>query len=85
VRFSPSPDREALGELVRQVCQTYLQRGGAEIQVNVVDTETLREAKRHPEDHRDLVVRIAGYSDYFVSLPDVLQDEVIARTAHELA
>jgi len=85
VRFSPSADKGALGELIRQVCHTYLQRGGAEIQVNVVDTETLREAKCHPENHRDLVVRIAGYSDYFVSLPDVLQDEVIARTAHEMA
>lgn len=82
IRFSPSSDGSALATQIRQVCETFLRRGGAEIQVNVVDRETLLDARVNPERHRDLIVRIAGYSDFFVSLPDVLQDEVITRSEH---
>ncbi|HEY0867919.1 MAG TPA: glycine radical domain-containing protein [Fimbriimonas sp.] len=49
----------------------------------MVDVETLRDAQRNPEAHRDLIVRVAGYSDYFCDLGQALQDEIIARTAHE--
>jgi formate C-acetyltransferase len=81
VRFSGSmfqdpSDREA----VRNLIETYLRRGGFEIQVNVVSPEVLRDARKNPEAYRDLVVRVAGYSDYFTSLPGALQEEVIART-----
>ncbi len=69
---------------VRRVIETYMARGGFEIQVNVVDTETLQEAQRQPEKYADLLVRVAGYSDYFVHLNRKMQDEVIARTAHDL-
>jgi pyruvate-formate lyase len=71
-------DLRALGFLA----ETYLRRGGFEIQVNVVDAENLRNAQTHPEKHRDLLVRVAGYSDYFVHLGRTMQDEVIQRTEH---
>ena len=53
---------------------------GHHIQFNVVDAETLREAQKHPENYRDLIVRVAGYSDYFVDLTPELQEEIIRRT-----
>lgn len=64
--------------------KSYLGRGGFEMQINVVDQETLQDARIHPENYQDLVVRIGGYSDYFVRLTDEMQQEVILRTAHEL-
>ena len=64
--------------------KTYLQRGGFEIQINVVDRETLLDAQAHPELHKDLVVRIGGYSDYFVKISPKMQAEVLLRTAHEV-
>lgn len=63
---------------------TYLERGGFEIQINVVDRETLLAAQREPENYRDLVVRIGGYSDYFVTLSPQMQAEVLLRTSHEI-
>lgn len=64
--------------------RTYLQRGGFEIQINVVDRDTLLDAQRDPESHRDLVVRIGGYSDYFTTLSPQMQAEVLERTTHEV-
>ena len=63
--------------------ETYLRRGGFEIQLNVVDRETLLRAQADPESYRDLVVRIGGYSDYFVKLSPQMQSEILLRTAHE--
>jgi trans-4-hydroxy-L-proline dehydratase len=59
----------------------YFRLGGHHIQFNVVDDEALRDAQRRPEAYRDLLVRVAGYSDYFVDLARDLQEEIIARTA----
>jgi len=70
---------DKLAALVR----TYFRYDGHHIQFNVIGADTLREAKLHPEEHRDLIVRVAGYSDYFNNLEPSLQDEIIARTAHE--
>lgn len=67
---------------LRSLIETYLRRGGFEIQVNVVGTDVLRDAQAHPENYADLLVRVAGYSDYFTHLGPVLQEEVIARTEH---
>jgi formate C-acetyltransferase len=69
---------EKLGHLVR----AYFRMGGHHIQFNVVDAATLKRAQEHPEEHRDLIVRVAGYSDYFVDIGRELQDEIIARTEH---
>jgi formate C-acetyltransferase len=68
-----------VGELVR----SYFRLGGHHIQFNVVTAETLRAAQAEPEKYRDLIVRVAGYSDYFCDLTRALQDDIIARTEHE--
>jgi pyruvate-formate lyase len=67
---------------VQTVVETYLRRGGFEIQLNVLSADTLRAAQANPEEYRDLVVRVAGYSDYFTTMLKEVQDEVIARTEH---
>jgi formate C-acetyltransferase len=69
-----------LAHLVR----AYFKMDGHHIQFNVVDRQTLEKAKQYPDDYRDLIVRVAGYSDYFVDLTEELQDEIIHRTAHAL-
>jgi formate C-acetyltransferase len=61
----------------------YFKMDGHHIQFNVVRAETLREAQNNPEQHRDLIVRVAGYSDYFCDLSTALQEEIITRTEHE--
>jgi len=60
--------------------RSYFKLDGHHIQFNVVTAATLKKAKRNPERYRDLIVRVAGYSDYFVDLTDELQDEIIRRT-----
>ena len=75
--------RESLPKLASLI-KTFLQRGGFEMQINVVDAETLARARENPENYADLVVRIGGYSDYFVRLSDTMQREVMERTAHLL-
>jgi len=69
---------------LRNVIETYLRRGGFEIQINVVGKDVLLDAQKHPEQYQDLLVRVAGYSDYFVHLNKNMQDEIIARTEHEV-
>jgi pyruvate formate-lyase/glycerol dehydratase family glycyl radical enzyme len=69
---------EKLGHLVR----AYFKLDGHHIQFNVVDAETLRAAQADPEKYRDLIVRVAGYSDYFCNLGETLQNEIITRTEH---
>lgn len=68
-----------LAHLVR----AYFKLDGHHIQFNVISAETLREAQKNPEKYRNLIVRVAGYSDYFVDLGEELQDEIIRRTEHE--
>jgi formate C-acetyltransferase len=63
--------------------RSYFKMDGHHIQFNVVDKATLQKAQQHPENYRDLIVRVAGYSDYFVDLTPALQQEIILRTAHE--
>ena len=84
LKFSRPRDASAFQQRLLDVVETYLQRGGFEVQVNVVDKETLLAAREHPEQYRDLVVRIGGYSDYFVGLSEEMQAEIILRTEHAL-
>lgn len=63
--------------------RSYFKMGGHHMQFNVVTAETLRKAQADPENHRDLIVRVAGYSDYFCDLSAALQEEIISRTEHE--
>ncbi len=84
VRFVPQlmardEDLQKLVSLIR----TYFTMGGHHIQFNVVDTDTLLDAQKHPDDYRDLLVRVAGYSDYFNDMTEQLQNEIIARTQNE--
>jgi len=83
-KFSPDllADEAGLDQLVALI-RTYFRLDGHHIQFNVVDAATLRAAQARPEQHRDLIVRVAGYSDYFCDLSVALQDEIIARTEHE--
>ena len=80
-KFTPSlvAGEEGLDKLA-QLVRSYFRLDGHHIQFNVVTAETLREAQREPEKHRDLIVRVAGYSDYFCDLTPALQNEIIART-----
>lgn len=71
-------------KVMETLLRTFIQRGGFEMQINVVDNDTLKKAQKDPESYRDLVVRIGGYSDYFVNLSPEMQAEVILRTAHNV-
>ena len=75
-------DTDGLKKFV-QLVRGYFALDGHHVQYNVVDAETLRAAQRDPDSYRDLIVRVAGYSDYFCDLSKALQDEIIARTEHE--
>ena len=84
VRFVPQllkreEDEKKLASLIR----TYFKFGGHHIQFNIVDTATLHDAQKHPEEYRDLLVRVAGYSDYFNDMTEQLQNEIIARTEND--
>jgi formate C-acetyltransferase len=65
---------------LRSLVTTFMTLGGQQLQVNVVDGATLREAQAHPEAYEDLIVRVAGYSAYFTQLGKDVQDEIISRT-----
>jgi formate C-acetyltransferase len=80
-KFSPQifEGEDSIGKIVSLI-RAYFKMDGHHIQFNVVDAETLREAQKHPENYRDLIVRVAGYSDYFVDLIPELQEEIIRRT-----
>jgi pyruvate-formate lyase len=81
MKFSSSLFRDGGGRgRLRELILTFLRRGGFETQINVVDQETLRRAKARPDEYRDLVVRIGGYTDYFARLTPQMQDELILRT-----
>ena len=82
-KFTPSllEGEKGIANLAHLV-RGYFALGGHHIQFNVVTAETLRDAQERPELHRDLIVRVAGYSDYFCDLSKTLQDEIIARTEH---
>jgi formate C-acetyltransferase len=69
-------------ERLRHLVRGYFRMDGHHVQFNVVDADTLRDAKADPDSHRDLIVRVAGYSDYFCDLSEALQDEIIDRTEH---
>jgi len=83
-KFTPQllKDDDGLNKLV-QLVRSYFKLDGHHIQFNVVDAATLRLAQKNPNLYRDLIVRVAGYSDYFCDLSTALQEEIIARTEHQ--
>ena len=74
--------KEDLSKFLNLIRTYFDDYGGKHIQFNVVSLETLLDAQEHPELHRNLVVRVAGYSALWVELDRVIQDEIIARTEH---
>ena len=69
---------------LEDMTKTYFNQGGMEIQYNVVDAETLRKAQANPDDYHNLVVRIAGFSAYFVDMTTEMQNDIISREEHRV-
>ncbi|MFO8102322.1 MAG: formate C-acetyltransferase/glycerol dehydratase family glycyl radical enzyme [Dehalococcoidia bacterium] len=85
MKMHPGPLESKAGMLKwADLIRTYFDLGGWEIQFNVVDAETLRDAQVHPENYQDLVVRVVGYSAFFVELEKSVQDDIISRTEHAM-
>ena len=83
LRFDPQGVAGEKGlQSIEGVIKTFFANGGEHIQINVVDDETLRDAQIHPEKHRGLMVRVAGYMAYFTELDKDAQDSIIYRTTH---
>lgn len=81
MKFHPTALKGADGIMkLRSVMETYFEEGGMELQLNIVSSDTLRDAQKHPENYRDLVVRVAGFSAYFVEVFKGCQDDLIRRT-----
>ena len=83
LRLSPTmvqgaAGRDRIGHLVR----SYFDMGGGQLAINVVSTDTLQDAQKHPERYRDLLVKVAGYAAFFVELGEQAQNEIIARSEH---
>jgi formate C-acetyltransferase len=80
MRFNPNAlmDDQKIRKFVSML-RTYCESGGYHVQFNIVDVETLKDAQKHPEKYRDLLVRVATYTAYFVDLPLELQNDIIAR------
>jgi len=60
-----------------------MRKGGFHIQFNIVDSKVLKDAQKHPNNYRDLLVRVAGFTQYWVEIGKPIQDEVVARTEYE--
>jgi len=83
--FSPAMLREPENQQkLMALLRAYGKVGGTALQINVIDANTLREAQKHPDEYRNLLVRITGYNAYFVGLGKEIQDEIIARESHRL-
>jgi formate C-acetyltransferase len=84
LKIHPTALKSGGVDKLEQMTQAYFDNGGAELQFNIVSTDTMKAAQKDPEKYRDLVVRIAGYSAYFTELPERLQADLIARDEHML-
>ncbi|QDU54654.1 trans-4-hydroxy-L-proline dehydratase [Aeoliella mucimassa] len=83
MKFTPSLLQDETGiDALASLVRGYFKMDGHHVQLNVVQAETLRRAQAAPSSHRDLIVRVAGYSDYFCDLSEELQEEIIQRTEH---
>lgn len=78
------PGNRIKSSKLMRLIQTYFQNSGFQVQFNMVDSNTLRNAQLHPDQYRDLIVRISGYSGIFVNLSDIAQEEIIRRMEYEL-
>lgn len=84
IKWNPSSLKKVSHRLfLRRFLEVYFKQGGMEMQLNVVDRKTLLDAKKHPDQYRNLLVRVSGFSAYFVNLFEELQDEIIKRTEYD--
>ena len=81
MKFHPSAlsSQEGRDKFIAMI-KAYFQVGGLQVQINVLDNQVLLDAKKHPEKYPDLIVRIWGFSAYFVAIPEKFQDHIIARS-----
>ena len=84
LKFTRSGQPMDFVEALESLIVTFVRRGGFEIQINVVDKETLLEAQRHPDRYHNLIVRVSGWSARFTTLSKILQDDITSRTAQKL-
>lgn len=83
IKFSPDVVKGELGlNILKSTIKSYFALNGEHIQVNVIDAETLKEAQNNPDEYRNLLIRVAGYSAYFIELDQEVQNNIIERTAH---
>ncbi|RPH50157.1 MAG: formate C-acetyltransferase/glycerol dehydratase family glycyl radical enzyme [Desulfobacteraceae bacterium] len=78
------PGNRIKSSKLMRLIRMYFQKGGFQVQFNMIDSKTLRDAQLHPDQYRDLIVRISGYSGIFVNLSDIAQEEIIRRMEYEL-
>ena len=81
MKFTPRMMHEDK-EKVKILFDTYFKKGGCQLMVTCVDHGVLEDAQKHPENYKGLLIRVAGYTAYFVELGKEVQDDIIARTAH---
>ncbi|MHA1301218.1 MAG: pyruvate formate lyase family protein [Candidatus Helarchaeota archaeon] len=85
ITFNPSIIRNPENkEKFKAFLRTYIENGGTALQINMIDAEMLKDAQLHPQNYKNLLVRVTGYNAYFVSIGKELQDEIIAREMHKL-
>jgi formate C-acetyltransferase len=83
ISFNPTITRDSEHrEKFKAFLKGYAHNGGTALQINMLDAGLLRDAQRHPQEHRHLLVRVTGYNAYFTSVGKELQDEIIARITH---
>jgi formate C-acetyltransferase len=85
IRVHPSAlNTEGARNSLRDMTRTYFENNGMEVQYNIVSSDVMRAAQKDPASYRDLVVRISGYSAYFVELNESLQNDIISRTENSI-
>ncbi len=85
MKINPTLLKDRTGtEALTSLLKAYILGNGPQVQFNFVDMDTLKDAQANPQKHRDIVVRVAGYCEYFVNLDRTLQNEIMQRTMHEL-
>jgi pyruvate-formate lyase len=85
ITFNPSILRDPEHrEKFKAFLKGYIENGGSALQINILNADLLKDAQKHPEDYRYLLVRVTGYNAYFTTIGKELQDEIIARESHQM-
>ncbi|MFC1944656.1 pyruvate formate lyase family protein [Chloroflexota bacterium] len=84
LKYTPSQNRELTVTKFAQSVEAYMRTGGMQVQFNIIERATLEDAAKHPENYRDLLVRVSGYSAYFIDITPIMQQEIITRAEYDL-